>query len=154
VAESGESVVAGFETPITEEQVRQTLAKYNVQIKKVEHTTRTDRPEYTVELASLADNISKTLQTGLALRDNNELVKRVDFVGPQVGAQLRNQGVLAVLYSLLLILLYVAVRFDLFFSPGAVLATLHDVIITMGVFSLFQFEFNLTVVAAILTLIG
>ena len=154
-AESGESVTVGFTQNVTEAQIRATLAKHpGVQIKQVSHGERTDRPEYTVELASLADKIAHTLQTGLKIPEDADLIKRVDFVGPQVGAQLRNQGVLAVVYSLLLILLYVAFRFDLFFSPGAVLATLHDVIITVGIFSLFQIEFNLTVVAAILTLIG
>lgn len=153
-AESGESIVMGFAQPVSEAQIREVLAKYKVDIKAINKGERTDRPEYTVELNSLADGIAKTLQTKMGLAPTEDIIKRVDFVGPQVGAQLRNQGVLAVVYSLLLILIYVALRFDLFFSPGAVIATLHDVILTVGFFSLFQIEFNLTVVAAILTLIG
>ncbi|MEM6731548.1 MAG: protein translocase subunit SecF, partial [Myxococcota bacterium] len=84
----------------------------------------------------------------------NEIVRRVEFVGPQVGNQLRNQGILAVLYALGFILIYVAIRFDLAFSPGAVVALVHDVIITVGVFAVFQLEFNLPIIAAILALVG
>jgi preprotein translocase subunit SecF len=153
-AESGESMVVGFADAVTEDQLRGVLKKFDLQVKKVHHGERADRPEYTVEFPSLADDIAATLHKGLGIPEGDEIIKRVDFVGPQVGAELRNQGILAVVYSLLLILLYVAVRFDLFFSPGAVIATLHDVIIVMGVFAVFQIDFNLTVVAAILTLIG
>lgn len=153
-AESGESIAMGFNVPMEEAKIRETLAKHNLTPKSISHGDRADRPEFNIEFPSLADEIAATLHKGLDIPEDVELVKRVDFVGPQVGAQLRTQGILAVVYSLLLILLYVAMRFDMFFSPGAVLATLHDVIITIGIFSLFQIDFNLTVVAAILTLIG
>lgn len=154
-AESGESITVGFNVPMDDGKIRNVLKKYNLTPKSISRTgDRADRPEFAVEFPSLADEIAGTLRKGLDIPEDVELVKRVDFVGPQVGAQLRTQGILAVVYSLLLILLYVAMRFDMFFSPGAVLATLHDVVITIGIFSLFQIDFNLTVVAAILTLIG
>ena len=153
-AENAESLKVGFAEPITEDQVRGALTQAHFQVKRITRGERTDKPDYAVELMGLSDKIASQLLTGLSLPAETDIIKRVDFVGPQVGAQLRNQGVMAVVYSLLLILLYVSVRFDMYFSPGAILATLHDVIIVLGVFSLFQFEFNLTVVAAILTLIG
>jgi preprotein translocase subunit SecF len=81
-------------------------------------------------------------------------VVRSDFVGPQVGTQQRNQGIWAVVLTLVYILIYIAVRFDFFFGPGAIVATLHDIVVILGVFALFQVEFNLTVVGALLTLIG
>lgn len=81
-------------------------------------------------------------------------VRRVDFVGSQVGDDLAEDGFLALLYSTIGILIYVAWRFEWKFSTGAVLATFHDVIVTMGVFSVFGLEFDLTVLAAILALIG
>ncbi|MBF0143397.1 MAG: protein translocase subunit SecF [Magnetococcales bacterium] len=80
--------------------------------------------------------------------------RRVEFVGPQVGDELRRDGILATLYSFVAILAYVAFRFRFHFALGAVLALFHDVIITVGYFSLFQKEFTLVVVAAILTVIG
>lgn len=81
-------------------------------------------------------------------------VRRVDFVGPQVGKELTEDGGLAVLYALIAILIYVSLRFEYRFSLGAVAALIHDVVITLGVFSILQLDFDLTVLAAILAVIG
>jgi preprotein translocase subunit SecF len=81
-------------------------------------------------------------------------LRRIEFVGPQVGDELTEDGGLALLYSMFGILLYVAWRFEYKFSLGSVAALLHDVIITLGFFSLLQMEFDLTVMAAILAVIG
>ncbi len=81
-------------------------------------------------------------------------VRRVDFVGPQVGEELTEDGGLAVLYALIAILIYVSVRFEYRFALGAVAALIHDVLITLGIFSLLQLDFNLSVLAAILAVIG
>jgi len=81
-------------------------------------------------------------------------MRRVEFVGPQVGDELTEQGILAVVYALIGIFLYVMMRFQWRFSVGAVAALVHDVIITMGVISLLAVEFDLTVVAALLAVIG
>lgn len=81
-------------------------------------------------------------------------VRRVDFVGPQVGEELTEDGGLAVVFALIAILIYVSFRFEYRFSFGAVAALVHDVVITLGIFSLFQFEFDLSVLAAILAVIG
>ena len=90
-----------------------------------------------------------------ALRGGGELeLRRVEYVGPQVGEELRDDGGLAMLYALGLILIYVALRFEYRFSFGAVVALVHDVIVTIGFFSLTQIEFDLTVLAAILAVIG
>ncbi len=81
-------------------------------------------------------------------------LRRVEFVGPQVGKELTEGGGLAVLYSLIGILIYVALRFEYRLAIGAVAATIHDVLITVGIFSLLQIEFDLTVLAAVLAVIG
>jgi len=81
-------------------------------------------------------------------------LRRVEFVGPQVGDELAEDGGLAVLYALIGILVYVALRFEWRFAVGAIIATVHDVIVTVAVFSLFQIEFDLTVLAAVLAVIG
>lgn len=81
-------------------------------------------------------------------------MRRVEFVGPQVGGELIEQGGLAILYTLIGILVYVALRFEYRLATGAVLALFHDTIITVGMFSLFRLEFDLTVLAAILAVIG
>ncbi|TVP09549.1 protein translocase subunit SecF [Shewanella sp. KCT] len=80
--------------------------------------------------------------------------KRVEFVGPQVGKELAEQGGLAVLVALICILIYVSFRFEWRLALGSVAALAHDVIITLGVFSLFQLEFDLTVLAGVLTVVG
>ena len=79
---------------------------------------------------------------------------RVEFVGPQVGEELTEQGILAVIYALIGIFLYVMFRFQWRFSVGAVIALVHDITISMGVISLVQIQFDLTVVAALLAVIG
>ncbi|TVQ47426.1 MAG: protein translocase subunit SecF [Gammaproteobacteria bacterium] len=81
-------------------------------------------------------------------------LRRVEFVGPQVGEELTEQGALAMLFALLMILAYVSFRFQWKFSLGAVAALAHDVIITIGIFSLLQIPFDLAVLAAILAVIG
>lgn len=81
-------------------------------------------------------------------------LRRTEFVGPQVGSELREQGGLAMVLALGLITLYIAFRFQLKFAASAVIALVHDVIITLGFFSLTGMEFNLTVLAAILAVIG
>ena len=81
-------------------------------------------------------------------------MRRVEFVGPQVGEELAEQGGLAMLYALIGILIYVTFRFEWRFAVGSVVALVHDVIITIGIFALFQFEFSLAVLAAVLAVIG
>lgn len=98
--------------------------------------------------------LSEEVLTALKNADTAVEMRRVEFVGPQVGEELTEQGGLAVLYALLGILIYITLRFEYRFSFGAVAALVHDVIITLGVFSLVQVEFDLTVLAAILAVIG
>jgi preprotein translocase subunit SecF len=81
-------------------------------------------------------------------------LRRVEFVGPQVGEELTEDGGLAMLYALIGILIYVALRFEYRFAIGSVVALVHDVVLTIGFFSLFQIEFDLTVLAAVLAVIG
>ena len=111
-----------------------------------------------IRIAPRADRASAELSeevlTALQNADSAVEMRRVEFVGPQVGEELTEQGGLAVLYALLGILIYITLRFEYRFSFGAVAALVHDVVITLGVFSLLQVEFDLTVLAAILAVIG
>jgi preprotein translocase subunit SecF len=91
------------------------------------------------------------LQQGV---EGEVLMRRVEFVGPQVGEELTEQGILAVVYALIGIFLYVMIRFQWRFSVGAVTALVHDILVTMGILAILQVEFNLTVVAALLAVIG
>jgi preprotein translocase subunit SecF len=85
---------------------------------------------------------------------DQEAIRRVDSVGPQIGEELKTNGLLAVLYSLIMILIYVGLRFDYKYAPGAVLCLFHDAMITLGIFSILGKEVNVQILAAILTIIG
>ena len=91
---------------------------------------------------------------GEATRACEVQMRRVEYVGPQVGDELANQGGLAMIYALIGILIYVTFRFKWQFSIGSVIALVHDVVITLGAFALFQFDFSLSVLAAVLAVIG
>ncbi|SEQ12545.1 preprotein translocase subunit SecF [Ectothiorhodospira magna] len=101
--------------------------------------------------AELSEQVLEVLRSG---GPAGVELRRVEFVGPQVGEELREQGGLAMIYALFGILIYVALRFEWRFSVGAVAALVHDVIITLGIFSLFWLEFDLSVLAAVLAVIG
>ncbi|HEX9941035.1 MAG TPA: protein translocase subunit SecF [Thermoanaerobaculia bacterium] len=96
--------------------------------------------------------VVSALQARMAL--GNFTVTSVENVGPQIGEELRRQGFWVVLLSLLGMLAYIWIRFELRFGIGAIMACLHDVLVTLGLYALWNFEFNLTTIAAFLTLIG
>ena len=101
--------------------------------------------------ARLGDGLLVALQAGMS---KQLVLRRAEFVGPAVGEELTNQGGLGLLAALGMVLLYVSFRFQLKFALGAVLALFHDVVITLGVFSIIRWEFDLTVLAALLAVIG
>jgi len=100
--------------------------------------------------SQLGDIIFNFLQEA----DSKTELKRIEFVGPQIGSELRDQGGLGMLVALGMILLYVAFRFQYKFALGAVTALAHDVLIILGLFSIFAWDFDLTVLAALLAVIG
>ena len=100
--------------------------------------------------AGLSDSVLQTLR----ISQPSVTLRRVDFVGPQVGEELREDGGLGMLVALLVVMMYIAIRFQYKFSIGAVVALIHDVIITLGFFSVTELEFDLTVLAAVLAVIG
>lgn len=107
--------------------------------------------EYLVRISDKIENTSKaneiTDTVGAELR-------RLEYVGPQIGKELAQKGILATIFSLIAILIYVSARFQMRFAVGAVVALFHDVILTLGIFSLIGKEFSLPVLAAVLTIIG
>ncbi len=136
--------------------IRETLTEAGFADAQVQHfgTAR----DVLIRIAPRADRDSAKLsEEVLAALRNQEAaieIRRVEFVGPQVGEELAEQGGLAMLYAILGILIYVSLRFEYRFSLGAVAALVHDVILTLGVFSVLQINFDLTVLAALLAVIG
>jgi preprotein translocase subunit SecF len=113
-------------------------------------STVEDGIRHNEKASKISDHILKVMSPlgkGMTMR-------RVEFVGPQIGEELTEQGGLAMLFALGAILIYVALRFEWRFALGSVSALIHDVIITLGVFSVAQFDFDLTVLAALLAVIG
>ncbi|PVV16977.1 MAG: protein translocase subunit SecF, partial [gamma proteobacterium symbiont of Ctena orbiculata] len=107
-------------------------------------------PRDDIESAVVSDRAFSAMQ-GI---DPGADLRRVEFVGPQVGDELTEDGGLAMLYALIGILIYVGLRFEYRFAVGSVIALVHDVLITIGFFALFQVEFDLPVLAAVLAVIG
>ena len=101
--------------------------------------------------AALGDKLADDLRK---LSESDVTLKRVSYVGPQIGEELRDDGGIGLLFALAVVMVYVALRFQLKFSVGAVTALAHDVIIVLGLFSIFGLEFDLTVLAAVLAVIG
>jgi preprotein translocase subunit SecF len=100
------------------------------------------------------DEIRNRLQQTLLAGDEETVLRRVEFVSPQVGSELAERGALAMIVALMMIFVYVMIRFQWKFSAGAVAALAHDAIVTVGFFSIFGLPFDLTVVAAVLAVIG
>ncbi len=153
--EGGTLIEVGYPAPVELDEIRGQLEAAGFDRAVVQHFGSAqdvlvrikpdERPQ-----SELSNQVLETLRG-----ESQELqLRRVEYVGPQVGEELRDDGGLAMLYALGLILVYVALRFEYRFSFGAVIALIHDVILTIGFFSLTQIEFDLTVLAAILAVIG
>lgn len=152
----GTLIEVGYEGAADLENIRSSLADAGFDQARIQYfgTSRDVliriAPQEGKESAALSSKVLETLEKA----DSRVKMRRVEFVGPQVGEELTEKGGLAMIYALIGILIYIMVRFQWRFAPGAVAALIHDVLIIMGIFSLFQFDFDLTVLAALLAVIG
>ena len=140
--------------PPPADEVKQALAAAGITVSPDEGV-RSIQGGYTVITSGIADHVKAALVDAAAkgTAPKSEL-RRIEFVGPQVGKQLRIRGILSVVYAAIAILVYVAFRFDTRFAPGAVIAMFHDIIVVLGYFVVSRREFNLTSVAVLLTIVG
>lgn len=152
----GVLIEVGYEQPAQLDSIRASLASVGYSDATVQNFGSAS--DVLIRLAPRADQSSADISEVVlqTLRDGDASVdmRRVEFVGPQVGEELTEQGGLAMLFALLMILAYVAFRFQWKFAVGAVAALIHDVIITIGFFSVFKIGFDLSVLAAVLAVIG
>ncbi len=150
----GTLIEVGYEEPADLSEIRATLVEAGFPEAVVQHfgTTRDVlvriAPRETVDKADLSTQVLRALDVA------PEAMRRVEFVGPQVGEELTEQGGLAMLFALGAIFVYVMLRFEWKFSVGAVAALFHDVLIVLGMFAVLGLEFDLTVLAALLAVIG
>ena len=151
----GTVIEIGYEEAADVDKVRQQLtnAKYDAAVQHfgtAKEVLIRIAPQDGVDKSKIGDNVFALLK-----ETNPDIVlRRVEFVGPQIGDELRDDGGTAMLLALAGILIYVTLRFEFRFSVGAIIALVHDVLITVGIFSILRIEFDLTILAAILAIIG
>jgi len=154
----GTSILVRFEQDVETQRIRDALG--NAGIGNSEIKNFGGLREYLiyysqqkgVNAPEMAGKVEKALNDGLP--GNPYQVLRTDTVGPKVGHELRRATVVAIFLSLIIILIYVGIRFEFVFSAGAIIALFHDVLVTLGVFCIFQLEISLKEIAAFLTIVG
>lgn len=134
----------------TPEAIKSLVEKAGHDVSFVRRVGRDDELRYSVMLVG----VSAELVEGMKTLDPGVSALSTEFVGPTVGKQLRDDGLLAVLYAMAIILVYVALRFDFYYSPGAIICLFHDAVITTALLSLIGEQFSLATIAGLLTLVG
>lgn len=152
----GTLIEVGYPQPVDLADIRPLLENSGYADARVQHfgTARDVLIRIALREGKGSAKLSEDVLAALRQQDPDVSMRRVEFVGPQVGEELTEQGGLAMIYALIGILIYIMVRFHMRFAPGAILALIHDVLIIMGIFSLWQLDFDLTVLAALLAVIG
>jgi preprotein translocase subunit SecF len=140
-------------------KVRSAMEKGEIKGLRVVQLGEANSPEFLIKAQGTESELNQVSQTVEAILKSASgagqyEIKRVDVVGPAAGSSLRQSGFLSMFYALLCILIYVALRFDVRYAPGAVLALFHDTVLTIGVFVITQKQFDLLTLAALLALIG
>jgi preprotein translocase subunit SecF len=154
VSPGGDKVSIRLENEADMSAIQQALTDAGIRVRgTVRRFGPEDEHRFEADLVGIADHMIEQLDERLAERGPNE-PDRVEWVGPRAGEQLRYAALRALLYSIAFIMVYVAFRFDLRFAPGGVVALAHDSLFVIGVFVISRREFNLTIVAALLTVIG
>lgn len=155
----GTLVQIRFTGSVAIDEIRSALKQGGIEDAAVQGFEAEGKGEYLVRLPATGadpEGISAAVRAALAQRFGAEgfEIRRVEMVGPKVGKDLRSKGLLATIFAMLGMLIYISLRFDLRFGVGAVVAVLHDVIVTIGILSLLDIEFSIPVLAAILTIVG
>ena len=151
----GTLVQVQFEKETTTGEIRNALASVNLQNSVIQKSTGTN--EYMIRVAQMNDeNDVPTLVTqGLKkINDSGFEIRKTEKVGPKIGQELRRNTIYAIVFAILVIGVYISIRFQFRFAIGAVVALIHDVLFTLGIFSLAHLEISLSTIAAFLTIVG
>jgi len=150
--EVGDRIELWFDKPVDRDLLLETIKKSNVPLTgQSEYAQVGDRHIYKIFLKSFTSTVISAIEQKSGTQAD---VQRVDLVGPKVGKKLRTDTALAIFYTLIALLIYVALRFNFQSAPGAIIALFHDTMITLGILVAFRVTFDLTIVAALLTMIG
>jgi len=152
-SEGGDKVYLRYDRPVEPSVLQNSLKAIGVNTTQVQSFGRADDNTYEVTLVGLDTEMRRALDAKLGA-GAVAAIPKVDSVGAKAGNQLKADGVKSLLFAILLIMVYIAFRFDLRYGPGTVVALLHDAVITIGAFAVTYKEFSLTTVAAVLTIIG
>ncbi|HMF39988.1 MAG TPA: protein translocase subunit SecF [Polyangia bacterium] len=152
-SEGGDKIYLRYDRPVEPAVIGSSLKAIGINTTQVQSFGRADDNTYEVTLVGLDTEIRRGLDAKLGAGAVSAIPK-VDSVGAKAGNQLKVDGTKSLLFAILLIMVYIAFRFDLRYGPGTVVALLHDAVITIGAFAVTYKEFSLTTVAAILTIIG
>ncbi len=152
-SEGGDKIYLRYDRPVDTASVGNSLRAIGINTTQVQPFGRAEENTYEVTLVGLDTEIRRALDTRLGA-GTVAAIPQVESVGARAGKQLQLDGARSLLYAILLIMVYIAFRFDLRYGPGTVVALLHDAIIVVGAFAVTYKEFSLTTVAAVLTIIG
>jgi len=153
-AEIGDKIDFQFSAPVAVAQLQAAVEGAGIRVREIreEAGLAAGTKSYAVITQGIREKVEQDLNARFAAARPE--VRRVEYVGPAVGRELRNQGFQAILLAMALIVVYVGFRFDFKFSPGVITAIIHDAIVTLGYFAFSGREFNLTSIAVILTVVG
>lgn len=140
-----------FEIPVELGHLRETLSDYGFEGAEIVEFGSPDEVLIKTQFSGSSSEISEKLTLALG---NSFTLRRVESVGPKIGKELQSDALKAIGLALILILIYITFRFDRYYALGSVMALIHDVLITLGVFSLLDYEINLSIIAAFLTIVG
>ena len=140
-----------FEKPVELSQLRNTLSEFGFKGAEIVEFGSPDEILIKTQFSGSSSEISEQLTLALG---KTFTLRRVESVGPKIGKELQSDALKAIGLALVLILIYITFRFDRYYALGSVMALIHDVLITLGIFSLLDYEINLSIVAAFLTIVG
>lgn len=155
----GSEIQVSFSDDLDLEEIRKSLSENEFNSSQVQRIGDEGKNEFLIKVSSDEEDLNKvtdkiTTMLSENFKNLNPEVLRTDIVGPKAGEQLRTSGFQAMAWALLMIMIYIALRFDYKYSPGAIVALTHDIVIIIGIFVLTQKEFSLQIVGALLAVIG
>jgi preprotein translocase subunit SecF len=153
VSPGGDKISLRMADNVEVSAIESVLKTSGVKVRSVSVFGSSEKHRYEAQLVGVADEVVATLKQAFAEKAPEQPL-RVEWVGPKAGQQLRNAAVKSLIWALMFIMAYVALRFDLRFAPGGIIALIHDALITVLVFVIIRREVNLSTVAALLTILG
>jgi preprotein translocase SecF subunit len=147
-----------FASPVTETQLRDAFSGSGIEVEVTTlHAPHTDQPDWMIKIQGASDVDEKEAIEGVlsaAFPSNSNTLLAMHKIGPRVGEELKWDAMWSIIWAMVFIVIYITVRFEFVYAIGALIALVHDVTMTLGIFSLLQIEISLPIIAALLTIVG